>query len=49
MDYDVIYRVSLWALGDEYRRKGNGERENRRVDGISVGHVLLCYTAWRFI
>lgn len=43
IDYDVIY---LWALGDVIGRKEMGKEKRNRMDSISMGDVLLCYTAW---
>lgn len=41
-DYDVIYQVSLWALGDGIGGKEVGKEKRNRVNSVSMG---LCFSA----
>lgn len=44
IDYDVIYQVSLWALGSVMGRKEMGEKEKKQGEQREHGDgaVLLC-------
>lgn len=49
IDYDVIYQVSLWALGSVMGRKEIGKKKRNRENSVSMGMVLFCYAAWGII